>query len=234
MGTVCNADGNVTELLLYWNNLEGTLPPELSYFKDSLTALNIGGGKLEGTIPESFGDFEVLESVGLHDHCLTGTIPERLPEISSVAIFSTFNNNGLVGSLSDSLCDGPVYKNGTIVVAVDNCNTNLTDDDNYGIDCECCSCCDPDKFVCDDPKYGSFSTLYLVADKGHVRSFAKNCLSAGQKEFIQDECPCLVVRDTSKGGGSYNYCTTDCTEENAQPAYDFSKQERRRFLRPPI
>eukprot|EP00537_Pseudo-nitzschia_pungens_P016239 CAMPEP_0172411778 /NCGR_PEP_ID=MMETSP1061-20121228/77567_1 /TAXON_ID=37318 /ORGANISM="Pseudo-nitzschia pungens, Strain cf. pungens" /LENGTH=469 /DNA_ID=CAMNT_0013147993 /DNA_START=141 /DNA_END=1550 /DNA_ORIENTATION=- len=211
-GNLCNEDGWLTDLSIYWNNLAGTLPPEISYFKKSLKKFTLGGGALQGTIPESYGEFETLESVLFFDNCLTGMIPDGLTKIPTLEIFSMYSNPGLYGSLN-SFCNHSVYRDGVVVIVGDNCNTNETTD--YGVDCDCCSCCDPNNYWCVDPIWGGFQIEYTdMTDDGYVKNFQKPCMSDEQKAWVDENCPCLIMMP---GVGHNHQCTTNCSAVDAIP-----------------
>ena len=46
-----------------------------------MIVINIGGGSISGTIPESFEKFQNLELMGIAEHCLTGKIPELISSL---------------------------------------------------------------------------------------------------------------------------------------------------------
>eukprot|EP00532_Pseudo-nitzschia_australis_P019212 CAMPEP_0168309262 /NCGR_PEP_ID=MMETSP0142_2-20121227/66184_1 /TAXON_ID=44445 /ORGANISM="Pseudo-nitzschia australis, Strain 10249 10 AB" /LENGTH=728 /DNA_ID=CAMNT_0008261973 /DNA_START=206 /DNA_END=2389 /DNA_ORIENTATION=+ len=144
-GIFCNQDGWVSHMKIYWNNLSGTMPSELSYFEDTLIEINLTGGSISGTIPESFEKLNNLATFSISENCLTGKIPERLTEIPSLKQLSIYNNAGLSGSIN-KLCDGIRRPEGTFLAA-DNCHM---DDSIRSIECDCCTCCDSAKFECSD------------------------------------------------------------------------------------
>ena len=67
--------------------MSGTLPPELSYFKDLLREINLAGGSISGSIPD-FTDLEKLEILAVNDNCLTGRIPKGF-QTFQISIFLT-------------------------------------------------------------------------------------------------------------------------------------------------
>lgn len=213
-GIFCNEDGWVSHMTMYWNNLSGTLPSELSYFEDTLIEINLTGGSISGTIPESFEKLNNLATFGIGEHCLTGTIPERLEEIPSLKLLAIYNNAGLSGSLN-KMCDGIRRPEGTHLSA-DNCNM---DDSTRSTECDCCTCCDPAKFECSDRVHGTHSFLYtdVTSTNDYIKGFEKPCLSPEQKEWILEECPCIRSYITDWGSPS-NYCT-NCTEDGARPSH---------------
>uniref|UniRef100_A0A7S4ENS0 L domain-like protein n=2 Tax=Pseudo-nitzschia australis TaxID=44445 RepID=A0A7S4ENS0_9STRA len=213
-GIFCNQDGWVSHMKIYWNNLSGTLPSELSYFEDTLIEINLTGGSISGTIPESFEKLNNLATFSISENCLTGKIPERLTEIPSLKQLSIYNNAGLSGSIN-KLCDGIRRPEGTFLAA-DNCHM---DDSIRSIECDCCTCCDSAKFECSDRVYGTHSFLYMeiTSTNDYLKGFEKPCLSPKQKEWILEECPCIRSYITDWGSPS-NYCT-NCTEDGARPSH---------------
>jgi Leucine-rich repeat (LRR) protein len=74
-GVFCNADGDVEQLTLANNGLEGELIPELDMLTE-LYLLNLGENNLVGSLPEWEG-LTQLEFVSLYDNMLEGIIPWR-------------------------------------------------------------------------------------------------------------------------------------------------------------
>jgi len=125
---------------MWWNNVTGTIPHELSELSDSLEVLNMGGGSLTGTIPDSLRKLTKLEWMIFHDNCLTGTIPAYLggdlptvaafdkevddstPPVldllSSLTVLSLHNNANLEGSLN-GFCNGTDLFDGFITLSGD-------------------------------------------------------------------------------------------------------------------
>ena len=204
-----------------WNNLSGTIPHELSDFTDSIVEINIGGGSISGTIPSSFEKFTKIESIGLNDHCLSGSIPE-FSQIPTLKVLSIINNAELTGSLN-GFCNGVDYKNSETVILGD-CDGCSGRDDSLFIECDCCNCCDHDNFVCCDNEGNSWPSYftYGLSANGFVPSFDKQCLSKENEEFIQEECPCVVNISTDLEDQPFlGECTTNCTAEGAIPSYNY-------------
>eukprot|EP00559_Dactyliosolen_fragilissimus_P004974 CAMPEP_0184872288 /NCGR_PEP_ID=MMETSP0580-20130426/41199_1 /TAXON_ID=1118495 /ORGANISM="Dactyliosolen fragilissimus" /LENGTH=478 /DNA_ID=CAMNT_0027375057 /DNA_START=77 /DNA_END=1515 /DNA_ORIENTATION=- len=74
-GIICNERGRVTELRLYWNNLSGTFPYEISHLNETLSTINLNGGSISSSIPKTFGNLGKLKLLGLAENCLSGTVP---------------------------------------------------------------------------------------------------------------------------------------------------------------
>ena len=93
--------GHVTHLLLYRNNLKGTIPVELGNLKYSWD-VELQENELTGKIPTELGRLKKIEYLILNDNQLTGTIPSfigDLPELWNLAL----GNNQLTGSIPSSL-----------------------------------------------------------------------------------------------------------------------------------
>jgi hypothetical protein len=211
-GAICDEDGRISLLQLYWNNLSGTIPHELSLFSDSLTEINIGGGSISGTIPSSLSQFSKLKSLVLNDHCLTGSIPEGLDKISSITIAAFHGNaNQLTGSLNGICYNATTPREGAIWFAMDS-NT----------DCDCCYSCDPDKSECSDPTGMTTFKFWNMGGVEEMRAqFEKECVSPEQKEFLLEECPCVVNRSPDmEEYGFMGVCDANCTDPNPDYVYN--------------
>jgi len=212
MGVTCNKDGRVKGISLQWNDLQGTLPQELSYFADTLEELNLGGGTLAGSIPEEYERFTKLRVFALNDNCLTGTIPQNLQQIPTLSIVNFVNNPGISGSLND-FCNHSDYKEGVIAVAGD-CDSNT-------VECECCICCNYDNFECHDRQTGDSWHSYSLDNlntKGFLKSFSqKSCRTDSNKNWITNECPYVINTSTDTEKHPFvGQCTTDRSQEGAR------------------
>ena len=67
------------DLLLYTNDLGGTIPTELGSLSH-LWRINLGANNLQGTIPPQLGFLPNLEHLLLGGNSLSGTIPPQLAE----------------------------------------------------------------------------------------------------------------------------------------------------------
>ena len=141
--------------------------------------------------------------------------------IPTLTVFVINNNKELSGSLN-GFCDGGAnFKEGMIAIAGDCAGSSGT------VECDCCTCCDKDNYECTDPQSGdSWSSLYLdgFSANGYIKSFDKpqQCISDQQKQWIQEECPCVVNTRTELEKRPFQgQCTTDCTAEGAIESYDY-------------
>lgn len=226
-GAICDDNGALVKLILYWNNLSGTLPHELSFLSDDIAEINFAGGSISGIIPPSFTKLTNLETLAVSDNCMTGHLPESLSSAEAMPnlnVLALHNNPDLVGSLNgfcDESSSGLSRREGTISVTAD-CPIDPTSAASR-IDCDCCTCCDRDRFECTDLEYGgSWSMAYLGVSSrdGFIRSFDNQCLSPGQKDWVREECPCVInVRTDPRP--FYGECIQNCTEPGAIPSYNF-------------
>ena len=82
-GVKTNAEGYVTELRLFGNNLSGRLPAELGSLA-SIRVLSLADNELEGPIPAELGSLASLRVLSLPDNELEGPIPAELGELGSL------------------------------------------------------------------------------------------------------------------------------------------------------
>lgn len=200
-------------LLAGWNNLAGTLPHELSEFSDSLDEMRLEGGSISGHIPRSFEQLTKLETLTLHDNCLTGVIPD-LSEATNLKKLWLSNNDGLSGSLNN-------FCNGSEVVA-----PLLSADCRGSVECDCCNCCNQDIHECclQDGTCESSINLNALSPNNVLSSFDKQCLSEKSKQWIREECPCFYNKYNGTEGDDVGFqavCTTECNAEGASQSYDF-------------
>jgi len=228
-GVLCNEQGRVERLRMWWISMSGTLPLELAHFSDSLLELNFAGGSITGTIPSSFEKLTNLEVLNLNDQCLSGTIPTMLSTLPKLGILTLAGNYELTGSLQ-GFCNGTQLKEGRNFVSA-NCDDStfcptyeFNDKYNYNpkVECDCCICCNPDTFKCCTPKGDMWDTYYkglIDSTNGIPSSFDRPCLSEKTYEWLDEECPCFLGKEInlSSSGGQ---CTNDCTIKDAVPSYD--------------
>ena len=81
-GVITDTDGRVTSLNLSYNQLSGSIPPELGSLAN-LQWLYLNGNQLSGSIPPELGNLSKLQEIWLSDNQLTGCIPNALLNVSS-------------------------------------------------------------------------------------------------------------------------------------------------------
>ena len=83
---------------LYYNGLEGTIPPEL-FFLTSLRSINVGLNKLSGNLKSlvprdlSKPPMPLLEAIGLFHNQLEGQIPPEIGLFSNLKVWASFSND---------------------------------------------------------------------------------------------------------------------------------------------
>ena len=100
-GVEVNSRGRVTSLLLFGNNLEGTIPPELGGLT-SLEKLFLPGNNLKGTLPPRLGNLWSLKRLDLSGNGLTGGFPAELGDLTSLVLLS-LHSNSLTGTIPPEL-----------------------------------------------------------------------------------------------------------------------------------
>ena len=88
---------NTTELDLGYNQLTGSIPPEIGNLTN-LTYLNLGPNQLTGTIPSEIGNLTNLEGLRLNNNQFTGEIPPEIRNLTNL-IDLYLSNNELTGSI---------------------------------------------------------------------------------------------------------------------------------------
>jgi len=102
-GVVCDQNENITQILLYSNNLEGAIPSELG----NLTSLNyllMYDNQLTGSIPAGLGNLANLEWMWLFNNQLNGPIPAQLGDLVKLEKLD-LSNNQLNGSIPAAIGD---------------------------------------------------------------------------------------------------------------------------------
>jgi Leucine-rich repeat (LRR) protein len=95
------AEGNVTELYLYNNQLSGPIPDSLGNL-GSLQMLNLGWNQLNGWIPDTLGNLVNLQELLLNINQLSGWIPDSLANLGNLRLL-WLNENQLSGWIPDAL-----------------------------------------------------------------------------------------------------------------------------------
>ena len=101
-GVSADANDNVTALDLSGNNLRGTLPPDLGTLT-MLETLDLSNNRLSRTIP-NLSALDSLTSLDLSDNQLSGTIPDWLGSLTALQDLS-LRDNWLTGPIPEELGD---------------------------------------------------------------------------------------------------------------------------------
>lgn len=99
-GVTCGGP-HVTRLLLYSNNLVGSIPVSLGVLSN-LQQLNLQNNQLAGGIPDSLGSLSKLKELKLSSNQLTGGIPDTLGNLSYLTSLQLVSNP-LGGTIPSSL-----------------------------------------------------------------------------------------------------------------------------------
>ena len=100
-GVTTDNDGRVTELVLFYNRLDGEIPPELGSLSN-LHRLILYQNGLTGEIPSELGNLANLREVYLHLNGLSGEIPAELGDLANLRELS-LDVNGLSGEIPSEL-----------------------------------------------------------------------------------------------------------------------------------
>jgi len=222
LGVVCNRLNKVVKIRMPWNNLSGTLPHELSNLSNSFVELDVGGGSLSGSIPPSFAKMTLLETFNVNDQCLSGTVPD-FSNATKMQSFSIYNNPELSGSLN-GFCNGTEVKTKivnskklTLALKAD-CG-GCTGKAHPSIECDCCeTCCNEDIFECCNNLTGESQSTFKW---GFVPKFKNQCLRDTSKQWIHENCPCIIKTIEGKCTKDCDKCTKDCNEEGAIRSYKY-------------
>jgi Leucine-rich repeat (LRR) protein len=82
-GVTVDAEGRVTELDLYGNNLAGPLPSEIQQLS-ALQTLDLRWNKLTGPIPAELGQLGALTWLNLAENQLSGPVPKELGQLGEL------------------------------------------------------------------------------------------------------------------------------------------------------
>ena len=97
-GLTTNGAGNVTAIVLQFNNLKGEIPAAALLKLAHLESLDLSFSYgITGLIPPEFGDMPKLTSIFLHHNQLTGTIPEALSKLDLDSL--NLHDNQLSGEI---------------------------------------------------------------------------------------------------------------------------------------
>lgn len=96
-GIICDLNDNVTQIFLFSNNLNGTIPPEIGDLAN-LTDLALVDNSLSGTIPSEVGNLSNLIALGLTANNLSDTIPASIWNLTNLQGLLLERNN-LTGTI---------------------------------------------------------------------------------------------------------------------------------------
>ncbi|KAA8545111.1 hypothetical protein F0562_019895 [Nyssa sinensis] len=87
---------------LSYNNLQGSLPTEISRFLNLALSLNLSNNNLEGELPASIGNLASVQAIDLSENKFSRAIPSAIGKCISLE-YLNLSNNMLEGTIPDSL-----------------------------------------------------------------------------------------------------------------------------------
>lgn len=99
--------GSIIRLVLYYNNLEGAIPPEIAHLTH-LEEIHLMGGPtnyISGSLPSELGYMVNLRDVQLSDNRLTGNLPSTLEAWHEMQ-YLDLSKNALSGRLTNEVVGG--------------------------------------------------------------------------------------------------------------------------------
>ena len=84
---------NFTYLSFPFNEIQGSIPDDLSMTLPGLRKLNLEGNSVNGTIPKTIGLLSNLTSLSLGENNLVGTLPSELGLLQELTSLTVSNNN---------------------------------------------------------------------------------------------------------------------------------------------
>ena len=85
-GVTTGSDGRITELILIYNNLVGTLPREVGYLTELRTLDLSSNHDLVGNLPRELGNLTRLESLVLQGTRVSGELPRELGNLTRLEL----------------------------------------------------------------------------------------------------------------------------------------------------
>ncbi|MCW8982332.1 Two component regulator three Y domain protein [Altibacter sp.] len=92
---------HVVSLSLLFNNVQGTIPASIADL-EMLRTLELSFNKITGSLPESIGDLSLLEVLAFNGNKLTGTIPASIAKLSKLKQLH-LSSNALTGSIPEKI-----------------------------------------------------------------------------------------------------------------------------------
>lgn len=97
--TYCSEDNVLRELLLYENNLKGSIPTEIAQLS-KLRRLRLNANKLTSTLPSELGQMKHLADLEVHGNELEGTFPPEIFELDTLQLLNIAINR-FTGTIPD-------------------------------------------------------------------------------------------------------------------------------------
>lgn len=186
-GVTVDFNGCVTELLLFSNDLNGIIPPEIGLMTN-LISLHLYNNQLSGQIPAELENLIDLESLRLNTNQLTSSIPSGLGNLTNLQTLRLYNNQ-LSGCYSQnllSLC--------TQLEAVSNTNNAISNGNIFNASWEdfcnngtgLCNC-NASLFLSGTLSSGAYQTGNDISANGTVPAGNNVEFKAGQVILLDNE-----------------------------------------------
>lgn len=134
-GTIPSEIGDATSIanINFSNNqLGGSIPSEIGNLVEIRSAINFASNQLSGEIPSEIGRLNKMKNFEVQNNLLAGSIPTQLAGLASIELFRIDGNNGIFGSMPESVCD----TFGSTAISYSDCGSQ-------SFECHCCTfCCD--------------------------------------------------------------------------------------------
>ena len=100
-GVSLDPNGRVVKIILHYNNLTGTIPPDIGNL-DSLTYLDLSTNHLTGKIPHEIGNLTKLTNLDFAFNQLSDSIPNEICNLTNLENLILMANN-LVGPIPENI-----------------------------------------------------------------------------------------------------------------------------------
>lgn len=121
---------SIFELWIEENNVVGPIPGDIGKLT-GLASLSLSNNDLTGQIPSEIGNLSLMRQMWLHGNWFTGTIPSEIGKLSQLQILGLEDNSITHTSMPDEVCD------------LDMISLSGDCQGDWGLECECCTCCEP-------------------------------------------------------------------------------------------
>ena len=121
---ICVATKLLFSLHIFFENNEGTLPPDL-FTLTNLKQLDINNNQISGSV-DGIEALNKLEFLQLHHNTFIGSIPNGVSELTNLRVFTTYGNNF---TIVPNLCENRDVNGGKLSIFITDCSTS----------CPCCS-----------------------------------------------------------------------------------------------
>lgn len=101
---ICNEKGKFSSLQLSFNNLQGTIPPEIGFLKD-LDTIQLDGGPvefIEGSLPSELGLLSNIHRFSVRGNLLSGSLPSEVKYLTALRNLNMAYNN-FIGNIPTQL-----------------------------------------------------------------------------------------------------------------------------------